>query len=209
MKSTRTLDSGISFSIDMRDSVVRDNVVYNQDRDGENGISVSNSSNNKIHNNTISFSEIGIKVINNSSNNYVYNNTFQGIRDYPILVRGSDVVNNTFGNNDIVNSSNSVRLYNNTESLFEGNGIDNFSPGHQYLVHGNSTLSMDKTFFPSWTMIKSDNASNNIVNIVNSGIINIKVGEDVTSTNTGITPFSSRITNGSLQLMSLPPHSTG
>jgi mannuronan 5-epimerase len=205
----KNIGSGIMLSIDMKNSVVRNNYIQKQEN-GSSGITISDSDNNQVYGNIVSFSDVGTRVIKNSSNNYVYNNTFQGIRNYPILVRGSDGVNNTFENNDIVNSSNAVRLYNNTESLFVGNnGIDNFSPGHQYVVQGNSTLSMDRTFFPSWTKFKSDNASNNIVNIVNSGIISVRVGEDFTSSNTQIMPFSSRITNGSLQLMSLPPHSTG
>ena len=97
------IGSGISFSIDMKNSVARNNVVYNQDRDGENGISVSKSSNNKIHNNTISFSEIGIKIINNSSNNYIYNNFLSGLTEYSFLVRGSTSVNNTFEDNELDN----------------------------------------------------------------------------------------------------------
>lgn len=59
--------SGISFSIDMQDSIARNNFVYNQ-QNGSTAISVSESSNNRVYGNKVSFSDVGIKVINNSSN---------------------------------------------------------------------------------------------------------------------------------------------
>jgi parallel beta-helix repeat protein len=198
------IGSGISFSIDMTNSVARGNVVYNQDRDGENGISVSRSSNNRIYNNTISFSEIGIKIINNSSNNYVYNNSLSGLREYSFLVRGSASVNNTFEDNELDDSKTAVRLNNNSGSLFEGNDAkDTTSYGQEYLVQDNSTLNLEKTSIPSWMYIIADNSSNNVVNINDSGRIIVKGMEgDTTNFDTDIIPYSSRINNETLSIMS-------
>ena len=195
--------SGISFSFVMQ-SEARNNTVYNQDLDGENGISVFKSNNNKIHNNTISFSDIGIKVIDNSSNNYVYNNSLQGIKEYSFLVRGSTSVNNTFKHNELDYSKTAVRLNNNSGSLYEANDDkDATSYGHEYLVQDNSTLTFKRTSFPTWSSITADNSSKNVINIYDSGWIIIRdMKGDITNFDTDVFPFTSRIYNETLSIIS-------
>jgi mannuronan 5-epimerase len=196
--------SGISLSIDMQNSTVRNNYIYNQNDDGEPGISISESSNNKIYENAISFSDTGIKIINNSSNNHVYNNSMQGINDYSILVRGSTSVNNTLENNDMDNSKKAVRLINNTGSLLSGNDDkENTSHAREYLVQKNSTLKFEKTLFPNWKSIISDNSSSNLVNVQNSGRVIIRdTAGDITNFDTDVLPFISRINNETLSVIS-------
>ena len=102
-----------------------------------------------MHNNSVTTSGNGIKVIDNSTNNYIYDNIFEEIDNYAILVRGMDVLNNTFENNTIDNSRKAVRLQNNVGSSFVNNHlVDTNSAGREYLVHGNSTLVLEGTTFP-------------------------------------------------------------
>jgi parallel beta-helix repeat protein len=196
--------SGISLSIDMQNSIVRNNLVYNQNDDGETGIIISESGNNKIYENAIAFSDTGLKIINNSSNNYVYNNSIQVMSDYAIFVRGSASVNNTLDNNDIDSSSKAVQLNNNNGSLFKSNDVnDTTSYGHEYLVQNNSTLKFEKTIFPSWSSIIADNSSNNMVNMLDSGRIIVRdMGGDLTDFDTDAIPFISRIYNETLSIIS-------
>jgi parallel beta-helix repeat protein len=63
---------GIMFSKNMHDSIARNNIVSN----AEKCISVSESHNNKIYNNSVSACDIGITLTGKSSkNNMIYNNT--------------------------------------------------------------------------------------------------------------------------------------
>jgi poly(beta-D-mannuronate) C5 epimerase len=195
--------SGISFSIDMQDSIVRNNFVYNQ-QNGSTAISVSESSNNRVYGNKVSFSDVGIKVTNNSSNNYIYSNTFAGIENYGILVRGANSVNNMFENNEINGSSKAVRLYNNTDSSFINNHLyDINSGGREYLVQANSTLNLGRTMFPIKSKIISDDSTNNMINIVDSGMIKLKDGTGkITDIDTEMMPFSSRIYGEAFSIIS-------
>ena len=195
--------SGISFSIDMQDSIARNNFVYNQ-QNGSTAISVSESSNNRVYGNKVSFSDVGIKVINNSSNNYVYSNTFAGIESYGILVRGANSVNNMFENNEINGSSKAVRLYNNTNSSFINNHLyDTNSGGREYLVQANSSLNLVRTMFPIKSNIISDDSTNNTLNIVDSGMIKLKDGTGkITDIDTEMMPFSSRIYGEAFSIIS-------
>jgi mannuronan 5-epimerase len=201
IEHNKVYNSTISFSIDMKDSVVRYNDVYNQGKDT--GISVSQSSNNQVYRNRIHFSDIGIMVINNSSNNYIYNNTLERTKYYDIFVRDTNSINNTFENNDMHNSINAVRVYNNTGSLFISNHDEVTSKGKKYLIQGNSTLKMSESVFPFETNIMSDNSINNILNIFKSGVIGLKNGTagDITVFNTDRLPFSSRTNNHTLSII--------
>ena len=196
--------SGISLSIDMQNSTVRNNYIYSQNGEGENGISISESNNNEIYDNIISFSDIGLKIINNSSNNYVYNNFIQGMNNYAILVSGLTSVNNTFENNDIDNSKMAVRLRDNHESLFRSNDDKDYtSYGREYLVQNNSTLNFERTLFPNWVSIISDNSSTNMINVFDSGRIIIKDGNgDITNFDTDIIPYTLRIYSETLSIIS-------
>jgi parallel beta-helix repeat protein len=188
--------TAIALSIDMQNSTLKNNYIH----DSETGLIVAKSHNNQIYDNRISSSDYGIKVIDRSSNNYVRDNILEGIDKYAILVRGSSVLNNTFENNGIDNSSMAVRLYNNTDSVF----INNISSaGREYYVHANSILNFEKTFFPVKFKVISDEGTNNMLRFVESGKIKVKDGSgNVTDFDTDVFPFSSKIYDGGLSVIS-------
>ena len=191
--------SAILLSIDMKNSVVRNNYIH----DSEIGIGIAKSDNNQVYGNKVSFSDDGIKVMDNSSNNHVYNNVLEGIKNYALLARGADVLNNTFENNDLDNSEKAVRVRNNTGSLFINNDpVDITSSSHKYSVEANSTLNIERTLFPFEARIESDNSTNNMVNISNSGVIIVKDERgNSTHINTNL-PLISKINNETLSIMS-------
>jgi mannuronan 5-epimerase len=91
---------GIVFSRNMYNSAVRNNVVYNEPI----GISVSQSHNNQIYNNTVSKSGSGIQVATSSSNNKMFGNTVaNSISQAILLINGSS--GNTFSDNKLVSST--------------------------------------------------------------------------------------------------------
>ena len=91
---------GIAFSINMFDSVARNNFVHHQNI----GIDISSESNdNKVYNNKISHSKVGIDTNKESSNNKVYNNTIKDSINGIVVKTGAS--DNTFYNNKIVNST--------------------------------------------------------------------------------------------------------
>jgi len=179
--------TAIALSNDMRNSTVKGNYIH----DSETGIGIAKSHNNQIYDNRISSSDYGIKIIGGSSNNYVRDNTFEGIKDYAVLVRGISVLNNTFENNSIDNSSKAVRLFDNIDSVFINNKA---SAGREYFVHSNSTLNFEKTFFPIKLTVISDKSTDNMIRIIGSGKIIVKDGTgNFTDFDTDVSPFSARI----------------
>ena len=91
---------GIAFSINMFDSVARNNYVHHQNV----GIDISGKSHdNKIYNNKISYSRVGIDTNQKSSNNNIYNNTIMNSINGIVVKTGTS--DNTFHSNKIVNST--------------------------------------------------------------------------------------------------------
>jgi parallel beta-helix repeat protein len=84
----------------MYNSIVRNNIVYNEPI----GISVSQSHNNQIYNNTISKSGNGIQVGSGSSNNKIFGNTIANSISQAILINNGSS-GNTFSSNKIVSST--------------------------------------------------------------------------------------------------------
>ena len=85
---------GIAFSINMFDSVARNNHVHHQNI----GIDISGESHdNKIYNNKISNSKVGIDTSQKSSNNNIYNNTIMNSINGLVVKTGA--YDNTFHNN--------------------------------------------------------------------------------------------------------------
>jgi mannuronan 5-epimerase len=91
---------GIAFSINMFDSVAKNNYVHHQNI----GIGISGESNdNEVHDNKISHNKVGINTSEKSSNNKIYNNTItNSLKGIVVQTGASD---NTFQNNKIVNST--------------------------------------------------------------------------------------------------------
>jgi parallel beta-helix repeat protein len=84
----------------MYNSIARNNIVYNEPI----GISVSQSHNNQISNNTISKSGNGIQVGSGSSNNKIFGNTIANSISLAILINNGSS-GNTFSSNKIVGST--------------------------------------------------------------------------------------------------------
>jgi parallel beta-helix repeat protein len=96
---------GIAFSINMFDSVARNNHVHHQNI----GIDISGESHdNKIYNNKISNSKVGIETSEESSNNKIYNNILLNSTNGIVVKTGAS--DNTFHKNMIVNSTGSAIL---------------------------------------------------------------------------------------------------
>lgn len=109
-----------------------------------------------------------------------------------------------FENNEINGSSKAVRLYNNTDSSFINNHLyDIISGGREYLVQANSTLNLVRTMFPIKSKIISDDSTNNMIVIVDSGMIKLKDGTGkITDIDTEMMPFSSRIYGEAFSIIS-------
>ena len=91
---------GIAFSINMFDSVARNNYVHHQNI----GIGISGESHdNKVYNNKILDSKVGINTIEKSSNNNIYNNTIINSINGIIVKTGAS--DNKFHFNKIISAT--------------------------------------------------------------------------------------------------------
>jgi mannuronan 5-epimerase len=91
---------GIAFSINMYDSVARNNYVHHQNICiGING----ESHDNEVYNNNISDCKVGIDTSQKSSNNNIYNNTIMNSINGIVVKTGAS--DNTFHFNKIVNAT--------------------------------------------------------------------------------------------------------
>lgn len=87
----------------MSDSVARNNVITNEEK----AISISESHNNDIYNNTISNSVSGIDIDKESINNAVHDNTITVVNTQSssgaiVVERGAEKNNNTIYSNTII-----------------------------------------------------------------------------------------------------------
>ena len=93
---------GVMFSRNMFDSIARNNIVSNEDR----GIVISESHNNRIHNNTVSDSGTGIDIDKESSQNSIHENIIVNIPSVSALDAGDEALEqNTLYSNTILKSS--------------------------------------------------------------------------------------------------------
>ncbi|MGI9011919.1 MAG: right-handed parallel beta-helix repeat-containing protein [Nitrososphaeraceae archaeon] len=91
---------GIAFSINMYDSVARNNYVHHQNK----CIGVSGGSHdNVVHNNIVTDCEVGIYTSQQSSNNNIYQNTVMNTINGIVVKTGAS--DNTFHSNEIVNAT--------------------------------------------------------------------------------------------------------
>ena len=140
---------GIAFSINMFDSVARNNYVHHQNV----GIDISGKSHdNKVYYNKISNSKVGIETSEKSSNNNLYNNaiinSINGIvvktgasdntfhlnkivnaTEFGILNEGdpgTTTISNTFENNKIINSRVNTSVTTSNMALDENDNVDKY-----------------------------------------------------------------------------------
>ena len=210
----KNIDSGIAFSINMTNSIVRNNYIHDQKNPYDTGIKVSASNNNKVYGNTISGYDFGIYVRLGASNNCVYNNTIKRSKYYAIQVVNPDTRNNTFERNYMENP---IGLNNNTGSKFINNIVVIINTtstnanvtNYQYVISHNSSLNLERTDFPTDTVIRAIGHTNNILNISDSGTI--KVRENSNNGNSNITriydtnksPFSTKLNHTEISIISL------
>jgi mannuronan 5-epimerase len=110
---------GIAFSINMYDSVAKNNYVHHQNK----CIGVSGGSHdNEVHNNQVSNCEVGIYTSEESSNNNIYKNTILNTINGIVVKDGAS--DNTFHSNKIVNATD-VGILNIKDPGTVGNTFEN------------------------------------------------------------------------------------
>ncbi len=123
---------GIAFSINMFDSVARNNYVHHQNI----GIDISSESHdNEVYNNNVSDSKIGIHTSEKSSKNKVYNNTIMNSINSIVVKTGAS--DNTFHSNKIVNVT-EFAILNIKDPGTVGNTFEN-----NKLINSRVTMSVD------------------------------------------------------------------
>jgi mannuronan 5-epimerase len=144
-------DAGIVFSRNMTNSIARNNHVYN----ATTGISLSESPNNQI-----------------------YNNTIERAADEGILLFNPEVIDDGFteGNmvydNVISSSEDGIRATNSHDNILENNTFDDIESS-KYLLSLYSNILIRGQNFDDVLIAVGDPATENLVEIVDSGIIEV------------------------------------
>jgi len=118
--------AAIMFSRNMSNSIARNNIISNE----VDGILVSQSINNRVYNNTISNSQYGINVIFGSSANTFYSNVIKNCLHGIYSQATSNNGNNTFYNNQLINSPSASGVQNSQPSfsIAKSQGVRGHSP---------------------------------------------------------------------------------
>jgi parallel beta-helix repeat protein len=144
-------DAGIVFSRNMTNSIARNNHVYN----ATTGISLSESPNNQI-----------------------YNNTIERAADEGILLFNPEVIDDSFteGNmvydNVISSSEDGIRATNSHDNILENNTFNDIESS-KYLLSLYSNILIRGQNFDDVLIAVGDPATENLVEIVDSGIIEV------------------------------------
>lgn len=97
--------AGLMFSLDTNNSVAKKNYAYNE----KIGISIYQSSNDKIYNNLVKSSSTGIYVAGRSLGNHIYNNTIMNGTVGFYLHLDNNSRNNKYENNNLNNISQPIK----------------------------------------------------------------------------------------------------
>src|SRR5918992_4481704 len=148
-------DHGIFFSRNMYDSIARNNHVSNT----TSGITVSESPNNQIYNNTIEGA------------------TSQGIRLFNPPVPDDGVTeDNIVYNNVITSSEDGIAAARSHDNILENNIFSNIQ-SNDYSLSGDSSIIIREQHFDNALIAQEGLATENVVEIVDSGIIEVTEGE--------------------------------
>jgi poly(beta-D-mannuronate) C5 epimerase len=148
-------DYGIFFSRNMHDSIARNNYVYNSTT----GIAVAESPNNQIYNNTIE------------------GPTLQGIRlTNPQPADDGLTENNLVYNNTILNSENGIEAVRSHDNILGSNTLSNIQSS-DYHLSGGSSIIIREQHFDNVLISQGGSGTDNRVEIVDSGIIQVREGE--------------------------------
>jgi mannuronan 5-epimerase len=145
-------NAGIFLSRNMTDSIARNNDVYN--------------------------SSTGI-LVSESSNNQIYNNTIEGATEEGILLLTPDIPDDgvTEGNlvydNSISDSESGIRSTRSQDNIVENSTFSDIESS-EYLLSGNSRMIIRGQDFDDTSISEEGSATENIVEIVDSGIIEVR-----------------------------------
>jgi parallel beta-helix repeat protein len=145
-------NAGIFLSRNMTDSIARNNDVYN--------------------------SSTGI-LVSESTNNQIYNNTIEGATEEGILLLTPDIPDDgvTEGNllydNSISDSESGIRLTRSQDNIVENSTFSDIESS-EYLLSGNSRMIIRGQDFDDTSISEEGSATENIVEIVDSGIIEVR-----------------------------------
>ena len=148
-------DYGIFLSRNMYDSIVRDNHVSNN----PSGITVSESPNNQIYNNTIEgATRSGIRLFN------------------PELPDDGVTEGNLVYNNVISSSDDGISAARSHDNILESNTFSDIESS-EYRLSGGSSIIIRGQHFDNALIGQEGSATENVVEIVDSGIIEVIEGE--------------------------------
>ncbi len=170
--------AGIFFSRNMYDSIARNNHVYNSSI----GITVSESPNNHIYNNTIeSATSSGIRLVN------------------PAVPDDGLTEDNLVYNNIISSSEDGIQATRSHDNILENNKFFNISSS-EYRLSGNASIIIRGQDFDNTLIAEAGSATRNIVEIVDSGTIEVNDLDDDDEEgiyyNTDDTPYRKRMSDG-------------
>jgi mannuronan 5-epimerase len=149
------INYGIFFSRNTHDSIARNNHVYN--------------------------SSIGITVAE-SPNNQIYNNTIEGITSQAIRLFNPELADDGFTegnlvfNNNIINSENGIGSVRNHDNVLDGNILSNIESS-EYSLSGGSSIIIRGQHFDNALISQEGSGTDSHVEIVDSGIIEVTEGE--------------------------------
>ena len=147
-------DGGIVFSRNMSNSIARNNHIYN----ATTAISLSESPTNQIYNNTIeSATDEGILLVN------------------PEVIDDGFTEDNIVNDNVIFSSEDGIRATNSHDNILENNTFRDIESS-EYRLSQDSDIVIRGQNFDNATIVVGDQASKNLVEIVDSGIIEVTEG---------------------------------
>ncbi|HEX6253779.1 MAG TPA: right-handed parallel beta-helix repeat-containing protein [Nitrososphaera sp.] len=148
-------DHGIFFSRNMYDSIVRNNHVSNT----TSGVTVSESPNNQIYNNTIEgASSQAIRLFN------------------PPVPDDGLTESNLIYNNIISSSEDGISAARSHDNILESNTFSDIE-SREYSLSGDSSMIIRGQHFNNALIAQEGSATENVVEIVDSGIIEVTEGE--------------------------------
>ena len=151
---------GVKISKNSAYNEVYDNDILNSTKYSICLVEGDNNDGNRIFsNNIVGSSAHGVCIFNGSSENTIESNTLKDTLT-AVYVTGPESLNNTFRSNQIVNSTNSILLKNDTSTNFISNTIDKSTSAAYFLV--DSTLNLTNTTFLG-DRIVGDGKSNAVI----------------------------------------------
>jgi parallel beta-helix repeat protein len=149
-------DYGIFFSRNTHDSIARNNQIYNATI----GIMVSESPNNQIYDNTIeAVSSQGIRLQNPATPD-----------------DGGFTENNLVYHNAIISSGEGIGATRSRDNILENNRFSDIESG-EYILSGDSSIIIREQQFDNYLIAEEGSAPSNLVEIVDSGTIEVAEGE--------------------------------